>query len=427
MPTNAEILAGDLKDLYDEDLLQVARVTRNKDIVAAWNADPNHANAQIKATTLGARISRSITAVAKNMGISKDAMKRQFEADRRANAVSGVNQHTSGPEEARRLARRLAAAAAAAAANADETEDDEETEKEEEEEESDEESDKDFEASTAKAPKRKREEVDEEDEELVAAPKKKVPKITLNLKPKKSPMPAAGILRKHSVAISSSSDEASPMVYDYSDPTAPKLVPHSIRPVAKKRARSAVSEDDAAASQDYRPKKKAKSTTPAPSKKIVAKKRARSAVIPDSESNSDDSTPIIPYAQSNVSTQNAIDALLGAIDGTEEYDAELDDVEIHMAFYNSVREDTDTVMDLARRFTASEIAEIANRGSRGLYEHNRRTVAHRISTAIGHLASREEKTADTMRDRLDRLRVANGVEAGGRYRREAEDEVDDEE
>ena len=74
--------------------MQVARVMRNKDIVDQFNQGRVDPKSIIKPETLGARINRSTTAVAKKLGVDKDQFRDNFFAERARNGVMGANQHT---------------------------------------------------------------------------------------------------------------------------------------------------------------------------------------------------------------------------------------------------------------------------------------------------------------------------------------------
>lgn len=92
MPTDAEIFAGANKDLMTDNIIQVARTHRNKDIVELFNAD--RTTDKIHVSTVGARISRGLDAIADRDGTDRAQLKQEFEAERAKNGVAGRNQHT---------------------------------------------------------------------------------------------------------------------------------------------------------------------------------------------------------------------------------------------------------------------------------------------------------------------------------------------
>ena len=95
MPTNAEIFAGPNRELNMDYIIQVAKEYRNVDIVREFNK--NRTEGLIHISTVGARISRSIDAIADRDGIPRQQLKASVEGDRRRNRVAGCNQHTIVP------------------------------------------------------------------------------------------------------------------------------------------------------------------------------------------------------------------------------------------------------------------------------------------------------------------------------------------
>lgn len=98
MPTNAEIFAGSNKTFNLDNIIQVAKVHRNKDLVDMFNN--NRTVGRIHISTVGARISRSLDFIANRDGTDRGELKASFEAIRARNGVAGKNQHITGARSA---------------------------------------------------------------------------------------------------------------------------------------------------------------------------------------------------------------------------------------------------------------------------------------------------------------------------------------